>query len=125
MDKRVQIVLLGFMIYGFRFLAGGIGFSIPSISTDVLLLLSLEFFAASFGLALALFLVFRDNGQDYKRIGMEAGIAWYLIFVVIDLIISFSFSDSPLDLWIPGAFFQFRLVIIPIAVGYLLVEKGK
>lgn len=117
MDKRVQFILLGFMIWGFRFFAGGIGFGVPSFTFTQIL--GLEVFAATIGLALALFLVFRDEGLDYKRTGMEAGIAWYVIFLVMDLILV-SFFSTTLDLWYPEIFFHFKLVIIPIVVGYLL-----
>ena len=122
MDKRVQIVLLGFMIYLFRFFAGGIAFA---ASLTVAQVLGLELFAATIGLALALFLIFRDNGQDYQRTGLEAGITWYVILVVLELILITVFNDLifNFELWYPSILFHFKVFIIPILVGYLLAES--
>ena len=80
MDKRVQIVLLGLMIWALKFTADFIAFAGPRIgfTLNTFQNLGLQVFSATIGLALALFLVFRDNGQDYKRTGLEAGIAWYV-----------------------------------------------
>ncbi len=121
MNKRVQIVLLGFMIWALRFIAGGIGFT-PSVTLNLTEILGLEAFSVTIGLALALFLVFRDKGQNYKRTGWEAGIAWYVILLLMDLILLIGLAGLPIELWYPEILFHFKVVIIPIVVGYLLAR---
>ncbi|OLS24247.1 MAG: hypothetical protein HeimC3_21460 [Candidatus Heimdallarchaeota archaeon LC_3] len=121
MDKRVQIVLLGLMIWVLRFMAGGIGFT-PGVSLTFTQILGLEVFSVTIGLALALFLVFRDKRQNYKRTGWEAGIAWYVILLLMDLILIIGFIGLQIELWYPLILFHFQVVIIPIVVGYLLAE---
>ena len=119
MDKRVLIVLLGLMIWVLRFMAGGIGFT-PGVSLTFTQILGLEVFSVTIGLALALFLVFRDKRQNYKRTGWEAGIAWYVILLLMDLILIIGFIGLQIELWYPLILFHFQVVIIPIVVGYLL-----
>ena len=121
MDKRVQIVLLGLMIWVLRFMAGGIGFT-PGVSLTFTQILGLEVFSVTIGLALALFLVFRDKRQNYKRTGWEAGIAWYVILLLMDLILIIGLIGLQIELWYPLILFHFQVVIIPIVVGYLLAE---
>ena len=123
MNKRVKIVLLGLMIWVFKFIAGGIGFAIAGedgSSIEIIWIMGIEAFVVMIGLALALFLVYRDKGQDYKRTAWEAGIAWYVIILLMDLIVLIGLLGLELKLWFPLILLQFKVLIIPIVVGYLL-----
>ena len=80
----------------------------------------IEAFFVVIGLALALFLVYRDKGQNYKRTAWEAGIAWYVILLMMDLILLVGLLGLELALWFPLILSDFKVVIIPIVVGYLL-----
>jgi len=123
MDKRVQIVLLGLLIIFLSTIAGGIGFGGGFNLTQQL---GFDAIGLAIGLALALFLLFRDNGQDYKRTGLEAGITWYVLLLLVDLVFSFRFSDTTdqaLNLFFPAFLFNFQLLIIPVVVGYLFAES--
>lgn len=123
MDKRLQIVLLGLMILFLRIMSGGITFAGGFNDRQIL---GFESIALSIGLALGLFLLFRDNGQDYKRTGLEAGITWYVFLMLLNTVFSFAFSDridQALNLWYPAVLLNFQLLIIPIVVGYLFAES--
>ena len=72
------------------------------------------------GLALALFLVYRDKGQDYKRTAWEAGISWYVIILLMNLIFVIGFFGVKLEFWFPLILSDSMVLIIPIVVGYLL-----
>jgi len=125
MNKRVKIVLLGLMLWVIKFIVGSFIFVIfgteeegPSIG--VWWINGIEAFFVAIGLALALFLVYRDKGQNYKSTGWEAGIAWYVILLLMDLIVLVELFDLELELWFPLILLNFKVLIIPIVVGYLL-----
>ena len=126
MNKRVKIVLLGLMIWAITFIAGALVFLIFNTgegepSTEILVWANgLKEFAVGIGLALALFLLFRDKGQNYKRTAWEAGITWYVILLLMDLIVLVALAGIKLDFWFPSIFTYFTVAIIPIVVGYLL-----
>ena len=129
MNKRVKIVLLGLMIWAITFIAGALVFLIFNTgegepSTEILVWANgLKEFAVGIGLALALFLLFRDKGQNYKRTALEAGITWYVILLLMDLIVLVALAGIKLDFWFPSIFTYFTVVIIPIVVGYLLANS--
>ena len=123
MNKRVKIILLGLMIWVIKFIVGGAIFSTagengPSIG--VWWINGISAFFVAIGLALALFLVYRDKGQNYKRTAWEAGIAWYVILLLMDLIVLVVLFGLELELWFPLILLDFKVLIIPIVVGYLL-----
>ena len=123
MNTRVKIVLLGLMIWVFKFIAGGIGFAIvgeDASSIEIIWIMGVEAFVVVIGLTFALFLVYRDKGQDYKRTAWEAGISWYAIILLMDLIVLIGLLGLELELWFPLILLQFKVLIIPIVVGYLL-----
>ena len=129
MNKRVKIVLLGLMIWAITFIAGAFVFLIFNTgegepSTEILVWANgLKEFAVGIGLALALFLLFRDKGQNYKRTAWEAGITWYVILLLMDLIVLVALAGIKLDFWFPSIFTYFTVAIIPIVVGYLLANS--
>ena len=125
MDKRVQIVLLGEMIWVIKFIVGGFIFATAGegmldTTSGVLWINGIEAFFVAIGLVLAIFLVYRDKGQNYKRTAWEAGISWYVILLLMDLIVLFGLFGLELELWFPLILLNFKVVIIPIVVGYLL-----
>ena len=129
MNKRVKIVLLGLMIWAITFIAGALVFLIFNTgegepSTEILVWANgLKEFAVGIGLALALFLLFRDKGQNYKRTAWEAGITWYVILLLMDLIVLVALAGIKLDFWFPSIFTYFTVAIVPIVVGYLLAKS--
>ena len=129
MNKRVKIVLLGLMIWAITFIAGALVFLIFNTgegepSTEILVWANgLKEFAVGIGLALALFLLFRDKGQNYKRTALEAGIAWYVILLLMDLIVLVVLAGIKIDFWFPSIFTYFTVAIVPIVVGYLLAKS--
>ncbi len=125
MNKRVKIVLLGLMIWGITFIAGFFIFSIFGAEADgplveVEWINGIRAFFLAIGLALALFLVYRGNGQDYKRTAWEVGIAWYVIILLMNLIVLIGLLRLELELWFPLILIDSSVLIIPIVVGYLL-----
>ena len=125
MNKRVKIVLLGLMIWVITFIVGAAGFIIFDIEADdsltgLLWISAIKALFLGIGLALALFLVYRDKGQDYKRTAWEAGISWYVIILLMDLIVLIGLLGLELELWLPSIFSYFMVAIITIVVGYLL-----
>jgi len=128
MNKRVKIVLLGLMIWAITFIAGAFVFLIFNTGegeppTEILVWANaLKEFAVGIGLALALFLLFRDKGQNYKRTAWEAGVTWYVTLLLMDLIVLVALAGIKIDFWFPSIFTYFTVVIIPIVVGYLLAK---
>ena len=124
MNKRVKIGLLGLMIWVITFIVGAVGFLIfdtqADVLSEVLLIGAIKALFLGIGLALALFLVYRDKGQDYRRTAWEAGIAWYVIILLMDLIVLVGLLGLELELWFPSIFTYFTVLVIPIVVGYLL-----
>jgi len=125
MNKRVKIVLLGLMIWVITFIAGAIIFIVfgaeaggPLVETEWIN--GIRAFFLAIGLATALFLVYRGNGQDYKRTAWEAGIAWYVIILLMNLIVLIGLIGLELELWFPLILIDSSVAIIPIVVGYLL-----
>ena len=128
MNKRVKIVLLGLMIWVIKFIAGGFIFGIFGAEVDgspieALWINGISEFFLVIALALALFLVYRDKGQNYKRTAWEAGIAWYVIILLMDLIVVVGLFGVKLMFWFPLILSDFMVLIIPIIVGYLLAES--
>ncbi len=125
MNKRVKIALLGLMMWAIKFTAGLFIFVIfgseeGGPATGVWWDNGINAFFLGIGLALALFLVYRDKGQNYRRTAWEAGIAWYVIILAMDLIVLVGLFGLELELWFPTILLNSKVVIIPIIVGYLL-----
>jgi membrane protease YdiL (CAAX protease family) len=125
MNKRVKVGLLGLMIWLITFIAGFFIFVIFDIEadgplTDLLWINGIDTFFLAIGLALALFLLYRDKGQDYKRTAWEAGIAWYVIILLMDLIVLVGLFGLESELLFPSILSDSTVLIIPIVVGYLL-----
>ena len=125
MNRRVIIVLLGLMLWIIKFIVGSVIFVIfgteehgPSL--DELWINGTQAFFLGIGLALALFLVYRDKLQNYKRTAWEAGIAWYITLLLLDLIVLVGLLGLELGLWFPLILSDSTILIIPIIVGYLL-----
>lgn len=125
MNTRVKIGLLGLMIWGITFIAGGFVFVVfgaeaggPLVETEWMT--GIQAFFLAIGLALALFLVYRGKEQDYKRTAWEAGITWYVIILLMDLIALIGLLGLELELWFPLILIDSSVAIIPIVVGYLL-----
>ena len=91
MNKRVKIVLLGLMLWVMAFIVGAVGFVIFETEAEtqigLIWISSIKALVLGIGLALALFLVYRDKRQDYKRTALEAGIVWYVTLLLMDLIV--------------------------------------
>jgi len=124
MNTRVKIVLLGLMMWVITFIVGFVGFVIFDTEADspsgLLWISGIKALFLGIGLALALFLVYRDKEQNYKRTAWEAGIAWYAILLLMDLIVLIGLFGLELELWFPLIFTYFVVAIITIVVGYLL-----
>ncbi|TDI85885.1 MAG: hypothetical protein E2O74_02710 [Chloroflexi bacterium] len=130
MNKRVKIVLLGLMMWGITFIAGAFIFIVfgaeaggPLVETEWIN--GIRAFFLAIGLATALFLVYRGNGQDYKRTAWEAGIAWYVIILLMNLIVLIGLIGLELELWFPLILIDSSVAIIPIVVGYLLAALNE
>ena len=128
MNKRVKIILLGFMIWIITFIANFFIFLIfgveaDSLPIDVMWNNSISAFFLGIGLVLALFLVYRDKEQDYKRTAWEAGISWYVIILLMNLIVVVGLLGVKLDFWFPSILTDSSVLIIPIVVGYLLARR--
>ena len=111
------------MIWLTKFIVGGAIFATagedgPSIS--VWWINGIESFFVAIALALALYLVYKDRIQNYKRTAWEAGIAWYVILLLMDLIVLVGLFGLEVELWFPLILLNFTVLIIPIVVGYLL-----
>ena len=125
MNKWVKIVLLGFMIWIITFIANFFIFLIFGVEADSSLIdvmwnNGISAFFLGIGLALALFLVYRDKGQDYKRTAWEAGIAWYVIILLMNLIVVVGLLGVKLGFWFPSILTDSSILIITIVFGYLL-----
>ena len=124
MNNGVKIVLLGLMIWIITFIVGFVGFVIFDTEADgpsgLLWISAIKAFFLGIGLALALFLVYRDKEQNYKRTAWETGIAWYVIILLMDLIVLVGLFGLELEFWFPLIFTYSVVAIITIVVGYLL-----
>lgn len=113
------------MIWVIKFIAGFFIFVIFGAEVDSSLIEIgwingiIEFFLG-IGLALALFLVYKDKEQDYKHTAWRAGITWYVILLVMDMLVLVGLFSIKLDLWFPLIITYFTVLVIPIVVGYLL-----
>ncbi len=151
MKRRVKIALLGLMMWAITFTSGYFSFVIfgteehdpltedhnsadeehdqsteeHDTSTDVWWINGINAFFLGIGLALALFLVYRDRNQDYRRTGWEAGLAWYVIILLMDLIVLIGLLGLEPELWFPEILIDSIVVIIPIVVGHLLARVGE
>ena len=113
------------MVWIIKFIAGLFIFGIFGAEVDgppveALWINGISAFFLGIGLALALFLLYRDKGQDYKRTAWEAGIVWYVIVLLMDLIVVVGLLGVELKLWLPSILSDSTILIIPIVVGYLL-----
>ena len=113
------------MIWVIKFIAGGFIFGIFGAEIDgppieALWINGISEFFLVIGLVLALFLVYRDEGQNYKRTAWEAGISWYAIILLMDLIVVVGLFGVKLMFWFPLILSDFMVLVIPIVVGYLL-----
>ena len=125
MNKSVKIGLLGLMIWVIKFIAGSFIFLVftnaqggPTLG--MAWISAISEFAVVIGLALALFLVYRDKVQDYRRTAWQAGIAWYVIILLMDLIAVIGLLGVELKAFSPSILSSIIVLIIPIVVGYLL-----
>ena len=127
MNNWVKIILLGFMIWVITFIAGFFiffifGAEIDGPPVEALWVNGIAAFFLGIGLALALFLVYRDKKQDYKSTAWKAGITWYVILLLMNLIVVVGLFGVKLKLWFPSILTDSMVLIIPIVVGYLLAK---
>lgn len=126
----VKIILLGLMIWVIKFIAGSITFIVFGAEVDGPPVEAfwingiLELFLG-IGLALALWLVYRVDAQDYKSTGWKAGISWYAILLLLDLIILIGLMGVEIKFWFPSIITYFTVAIIPVVVGYLLAGLSR
>ena len=125
MNKTVKIVLLGLMIWAITFMAGFIAFVVfgaeasgPLVEAEWIT--GIRAFFLAIGLALGLYLLFRGEGQDYKRTAWEAGIGWYVIILLMNLISLVGLIGLELELWFPLILIDSAVLIIPVVAGRLL-----
>jgi len=125
MNKTVKIILLGLMIWIIKFIVGSFIFLVftnaegdPTLGVGWINGISAFFVAI--GLAVALFLVYRDKGQDYRRTAWKAGITWYVIILLMDLITIIGLLGVELEAFFPLIFTYTTVIVIPIVVGHLL-----
>ena len=124
MNPRVKILLLGLMILVLRIISGGFFFAVETgFFVPTSFIIAVETFFTTIGLVIALLQVFKEKGQDYKRIGLEAGITWYLILVLLDLIFTLAFQ-APIISWYRSIFSNFHVLIIPILIGRISAKQG-
>lgn len=118
------IILLGLMIWAITFIAGFFAFSIFDVEEGGSIVLlwtgAIKALSLGIGLALALFLVYRDTQQNYIRTAWEAGVVWYVILLLADLIVLIGLFDLELNLWFPMILSNFVVTIVTVVVGYLL-----
>lgn len=129
MNKWVKTVLLGLMMWIITFMAGFFSFSFfdaeagsPVVWTWIS---AIKEFSVVIGLALALFLAYRNKKQDYKRTAWKTGIVWYVTILLMDLIVLVGLFNIELEFWFPLIFTYSIVLIIPIIVGYLLSVAKK
>ena len=127
MNKKVKMILLGFMIWIITFIANFFIFLIFGVEADSSLIdimwnNSISAFFLGIGLVLALFLVYRDKGQDYKSTAWEAGITWYIIILLMNLIVVVGLLGVKLGFWFPSILTDSSILIIPIVIGHLLAR---
>ena len=118
------------MIWGITFIAGSIIFGIFGAEIDgppveALWINGISAFFLGIGLALALFLLYRNKLQDYKRTAWESGITWYAILLLMNLIFVIGLLGVKLEFWFPLILSDSMVLIIPIIVGYLLAGRKK
>ena len=128
MSKKLKIILLGLMIWLITFIAGFFIFAIFGAEVDGSVVEGMWINGIStlflgIGLALALFLVYKDKEQDYKRTGWEAGISWYLIILLMNLIFVVGLLGVELKLWLPLILSDSLILIIPVIVGHILARS--
>lgn len=115
------------MLWVLTFVVGAVGFLVFDAEADtpngLLWISAAKAFALGIGLAVALFFVYRDKGEDYKRTAWEAAIAWYVILLLMDLIVLIGLFGLKLELWFPLIFSNFIVLVIPVVVGHLLARS--
>lgn len=91
--------------------------------TDSLWTYGIKALFSGIALALALLLIYRDKRQNYRRTAWEAGITWYVMLLLLDLIVLFGLLGLDIALWFPLILINSIVVIITIVVGYLLAAS--
>lgn len=127
MNKKLKIILLGLMIWLITFIAGFFIFAIFDAEIDGsvvegMWVNGISTFFLGIGLALALFIVYKDKGQDYIRTGWRAGISWYVIILLMNLIVVVGLLGVKLELWLPLILSDSSILIIPVVVGHILAK---
>lgn len=124
MDKKFKIPLLGLMIWIIAFMSGFfifVIFGVEAHDADTFLWISsIKEFFVTVGLALGLFLLFKEKELDHKKTALKAGLTWYLILLLMDLIVLIGLMGLDIALWYPSILVYSVVMIIPIVVGHIL-----
>ena len=127
MNTRKKIILLGFMIWVITFMSGFLTFVVFGAEADSLgtwnWISAIKEFSITIGLALGLYLLFRQKDQDFKANGRFAGVAWYTTLLLMDLIVLGGLMGLGIALWYPAVLTYSTVAIIPILVGALLASQ--
>jgi hypothetical protein len=126
MNKYQKIIGYGILIWLLVFIVSFIIF--PIHDTNRPLFESIIPITLTTGVLLFTILYFKNNKKFTVQEGIQIGIIWFIINIIIDLILFL--PESPMQMTPPDYFMDIGLtyliiIIIPIGIGYLITKITK
>ena len=77
----------------------------------------------SLNFALVAFFYFKGIYENYKKIGLFAGIVWYIICILLDFLVTVVIFNMDISVFLPGILSNINNLIITTLIGFILGKK--
>ncbi|MCW8965536.1 MAG: hypothetical protein OQK82_02445 [Candidatus Pacearchaeota archaeon] len=127
MNKKIRLILYGFLIW---FIPALVAILVWDMETN-LPIMGMTWFNStmavvwSLNFALVAFFYFKAINKNYIKEGLIAGISWYIICVLLDLIILVGIFKTDMSTWYPGLLSYLNNFFIATGIGFILNKNIK
>jgi len=125
MNKSLKIILLGLLIWVIPFIVTLFVWDFEANISNVSLIWfnAILAFAWAVGFAIAVFIYFKSKIKDPRKEGLVAGISWYIILLIMDLVVLVGAFGMDLAGYFTMLVTYLGTLILPGVIGEILTKR--